>query len=261
MSLQALADAALTVVLDHPEEDAPRLAYADVVADRDPERAELIRIQVELARGRRTHTRPASWSSLYRRQLALLHRCGAEWAAPVQGLAVAHDFRRGFVEEVTVEAAVFLARAAELYRRAPIRHLTLRSARGLTGPLFASPALARLESLSLYKNAIGDEGAAQLADSPHLAGLRWLDLGFNDIGMTGLEAIAASSKLPALGYLGFQGNKVDDPTPSIGGIEDSGVVHDMEYPALGKELVRRFGGRAWLTTPVRSDWPPDRDAV
>ena len=46
----------MQAVLDAPTEDAPRAAYARAIAASDPERAELIDIQLELARARRAHT-------------------------------------------------------------------------------------------------------------------------------------------------------------------------------------------------------------
>lgn len=42
-------DRLLAAVLAHPAEDVPRLMYADEVQESDPARAELIRVQIELA--------------------------------------------------------------------------------------------------------------------------------------------------------------------------------------------------------------------
>lgn len=262
MSSDPREEAAFADVIARPDDDAARLAYADAIVHRDAERAELIEVQVEQARARREHFMHERESELYRREQALLNRRAKAWSASLADIVVACKFRRGFPEEVTMDTATFLARADELYRRAPVLHLTLRDAAGHTAALFASPALARLHSLSLYKCQIGDAGATHLAKSLHLKGLRWLDLSFNNIGMQGLEAIAASPNLPSLGYLGFRNNAVaEDPTPRIGGQEANGLVHDMEHPQLGRDLVRRFGDRPWLTVGIRPDWPPDRDAV
>ena len=262
MSADPREEAAFADVIARPDDDAARIAYADAIVHRDAERTELIEVQVEQARARREHFMHERESELYRREQALLNRRAWAWAAPLADLVLACKFRRGFAEEVTMDTATFLARADELYGRTPVLHLTLRDAAGHTEALFASPALARLQSLSLYKCEIGDAGAKHLADSQHLTRLRWLDLSFNNIGMAGLEAIAASPNLPSLGYLGFRNNAVpEDPTPRIGGQEANRLVHDMEHPQLGRELVRRFGDRSWLTMQVRSDWPPDRDAV
>lgn len=244
--------ALLQAVVDAPTDDAPRLAYADAVAASDPERAELIRIQIALAQARRAHTVLDDGS--LGREFALIRAHGEAWAADVKPLVAKWQYLRGFVEVATLDAAAFLAHAAELYRCAPVLHLDLTGAAPVAAPLFSSPHLARIESLKLAGNALGDAEAALLAGSPHLANLAWLDLSRNQIGAAGLEAIAASDRLPRLGYLGFAANAVDDPTPQ----------HADEYDAesaVAKQLQARYGRRAWLDARTRSTWPPPRDAV
>jgi uncharacterized protein (TIGR02996 family) len=244
--------ALLHAVVDAPADDAPRLAYAGAIAATDPERAELIRIQIALARARKART-PLDGPSL-RREHELLDAHGAAWAGDIRSLVAKLQFLRGFVEVVTLDAAAFLARADELYRRAPVLHLDLTGAAPVAAPLFGSPHLARIKSLNLTANALGDAGAALLAGSPHLANLEWLDLSRNQIGAAGLEALAASDRLPRLGYLDFSANAIDDPTPQ----------HADEYDAestVAKQLQARYGQRAWLDATPRSTWPPPRDAV
>ena len=244
--------ALLQAVVDAPTEDAPRLAYAGAVAASDPERAELIRIQIALARARKAHTAPDD--PALARELALIRAHGDAWAADVKPLVTKWQYLRGFVEVVWLDAADFLARAAELYRRAPVLHLDLTAVKPVAAALFGSPHLARIQSLRLAGNALGDAEAALLAGSPHLSNLEWLDLGRNQIGAAGLEAIAASDRLPRLGYLGFSGNAIADPTPQ----------HADEYDAesaVARQLQAKYGPRAWLDPRTRSTWPPPRDAV
>ena len=50
-----------------------------------------------------------------------------------------------------------------------------------------SPQVAKLHTLDLRDNRIGDAGAAVLATSPHLANLAELDLGRNRIGDIGAK--------------------------------------------------------------------------
>ena len=52
---------------------------------------------------------------------------------------------------------------------------------------------ARLRTLLLKKNLLGDGGAKSLAQSPHLARLTTLDLNDNRIGKAGAEALAAAA--------------------------------------------------------------------
>src|SRR5215468_1370199 len=66
--------ALMQAVVDAPTEDVPRAAYARAVAAIDPERAELIDIQLELARADRAHTGPPPGMS--NRQVVLLRAHG-----------------------------------------------------------------------------------------------------------------------------------------------------------------------------------------
>ena len=244
--------ALMQAVVDAPTEDAPRAAYARAVAATDPERAELIDLQLELARADRAHRDPPPESS--RRKVILLQKSGARWAADVQPLVDGWVFLRGFVDYVKLDAARFLTVAPELYRRAPVLHLDLTGVKPVAGALFQSPHLARIESLGLLHNGLGDAEIAALAASPHLANLRWLELSNNRIGAAGLEALAASRHLPRLGYVGFSTNATPDPTPP----------HADEYDATspaGEELQRKYGPRPWLDARPRWRWPPPRDAV
>jgi uncharacterized protein (TIGR02996 family) len=245
-------------VTDSPRDDAPRLAYADAVEASDPERAELIRIQITDARLRAAHwpieRRFSEYPDHYRREQGLIWRRGAEWAADIRPLVSAWHFGRGFPEIISVDAAAFLEVAPELYRRAPVLDLNLSGVLPVARELFASPHLARIRSLYLVREQLGDDEAIALASSPHLGALEWLNLGANRIGSAGLDALAASAGLPRLGYLGFSGNAVADPTPRHADEWDADT-------AEATELQARFGPRDWLSARPRMLWPPDRDAV
>jgi uncharacterized protein (TIGR02996 family) len=244
--------ALMQAVVDAPTEDAPRAAYARAVATTDPERAELIDIQLELARARRAHTEDGHPS--LNREGTLIRTHGAQWAADVRPLVDSWQFLRGFTDVVTLDAARFLASAPELYRRAPVLHLNLTGVKPVAAELFQSPHLARIQSLDLRRNGLGDAEVAVLAASPYLTNLAWLNLGINKIGAAGLEALAASRNLPRLGYVGFATNAIPDPTPQ----------HADEWDAtsrVAEELQRKYGPRPWLDARRRWRWPPERDAV
>ncbi len=249
-SLGELHDA----VVQAPEDDAPRIAYAEAIASTDPDRAELIRLQVALARWRRAHEDPPERLDASLRARILLDRHQPAWEADVRPLVAGCAFLRGFVELVELDAGRFLATAPELYRRAPILHLVLTGVKPVAAELFASPRLARIASLTLLRNRLDDTDVEELARSPHLGRLRWLDLGLNSVGAGGLEAVAASDRLPLLGYLGFSGNLVADPTPR------HADEYDRTSPAA-EALQDRHGRRDWLDARPRGTWPPDRDAV
>jgi uncharacterized protein (TIGR02996 family) len=251
--------AILRRVTGSPGDDEPRIAYADAVAARDPERAELIRIQLERARRSAEMWQPErdmaeGGGDLFVREQVLISRRGAEWAADVSPLLTAWHFGRGFVDTASLDAASFLASAAELYRRAPVVHLNLRGVQPVAREFFASPHLSQIRSMWMVRQDLGDAEAIALASSPYLGALEWLDLSANRIGAAGLEALAASDRLPRLGYLRFMSNAVDDPTPRFAD------EYDADTPAA-VELQRTYGYREWLSAHPRALWPPDRDAV
>jgi uncharacterized protein (TIGR02996 family) len=246
--------ALLAAVVAAPDDETPRLAYSDAIATSDPARAELIKLQITLARWRKAHDNPPTRVEFSARERVLLDQHAAAWAADVKPLVDKCQFLRGFVEVVWIDAATFLASAPELYRRAPVLHLDLTGVKAVAAELFQSAHLARIKSLNLRANQLGDAEAKLLAKSPYLKHLRWLDLSSNEIGDAGLDALAATDRLPKLGYLRFESNKAADPTPQ----------HADEYDApsaQAKALQAKHGTRAWLDTTTRAEWPPPRDAV
>jgi uncharacterized protein (TIGR02996 family) len=243
-----------TAVIADPLADEPRLAYAEAVAGRDPERADLIRMQIELTRrraGRPAQTSDADGELSWRSQEKRTAR-GREWARSLRNLVDGFSLYRGFAESVRLDAAAFLDLAPRLYRLAPILQLTLSGVAPVAGQLFGSPHLRQIRTLSLLRNELGDAEMELIAASPHLAELRWLDLSLNQIGAAGVEALAASPNLPRLEWLGLRTNPVADPTPQ----------HADEYDAdslVATELQARYGPRSWLSAHSRAPWPPDRD--
>lgn len=241
-------------VIAAPDDEAPRLAYAKAIGDTDPERRELIELQITLARWRKEHIHPESADAMYVREHGLLRAHSSRWAKDVDDLVDGWQFLRGFVEVVSLDAERFLRSAELLYRRAPVLHLDLSGVRPVVGELFASPHLERIQSLRLSGNDLDDEAIATLASSPHLGQLAWLDLSRNRIGRTGVEALAASDRLPRLRYVGFQGNAIPDPTPRFADEYDADS-------ALAAELQRTYGTKPWLSSAGhRGPWPPERDA-
>jgi uncharacterized protein (TIGR02996 family) len=166
-------DGLLAAIRESPGDDLPRLAYADWLEEHgQTERAEFIRVQLELARLPAGDGRgPALW----RRAKELLDARRVEWVPLLPAWASYPEFWRGLVGQVTARAADFLAEAEELRRRVPLEGVRLTEVRDLVA-LAGCPHLARLTSLDLFGTGIGAEGAAVLAASPYLAHLSSLHL-------------------------------------------------------------------------------------
>ena len=184
-------------ILDRPDDDGPRLVFADWLEEEgDAERAELIRLQCGAGDPQRERD--------------LIARRGAHWAGPVLRYVYGYSFRRGFVEEVTVEAAMFLDLGERMFNAAPIRLVRLIQARAVLGRLFQSPLLSLVRALHLTACKIGNEGAILLADCPHVAGLRTLRLGENALDDQAVEALTDSPYLSNLTSLALSNNLIGD---------------------------------------------------
>src|SRR5262245_3280499 len=202
------ADALLQSVLADPDADAPRLVYADWLEEHgEPERAEVIRTQVELARlpaDDRRH-RP-----LARREQALLTAHRDHWLADL-GLLHPCEFRRGFVEHADLHATTFLTGADDLFRRTPLRSVRMALTRpdflGALRMLASLPVLARLRELSFYGTEMGDEGARILAGSAYLHPTR-LILRQHRLTSAAARALAASRTLTGLRELVLYANAI-----------------------------------------------------
>jgi uncharacterized protein (TIGR02996 family) len=206
-----LEAAFLQDIKDHPDDDTPRLIFADWLEEHgQPERAALIRVQVERARLPEADPR--------QRQLAaeeqqLLREHGDAWLGPLRLLADRWEFRRGLLHlDVNTwrfrDPRVTESHADEFLwvERLHLRGLDSRSVARFTEPSF----LAHFRQLDLSEGLIFKEGALVLAHSPALAGLSLLGLGGNAIEDAGLAVLAASPHLAGLRVLQLWGNRLGD---------------------------------------------------
>jgi uncharacterized protein (TIGR02996 family) len=228
----------LAEILAQPDDDAPRLVFADWLDDHgEGDRAEFIRAQVELYRlPEGDPRRPALVARV--NELAVTRR-----KALLRGLPAVADlgvFHRGFLEEIALTARQFLSHGGRLRRGTPLRLLGLSRAAGVIDQLAASPLLDgitslhfavdgrswlsgshavtfaasphlhALRTLKLPVNPVGTEGVWALADSPALANLAELDLGYCGLGVEGAQALAGSSRLTKLSRLNLECNDIGD---------------------------------------------------
>ncbi len=251
----------LSEILARPLADAPRLAYA--VAEEQAgrrERAELIRVQLRLARASYAgHTiDPAALARLYARSAALLGTGREEWAGPIAGRAADWKFTRGFVEHVTVDAATFIEQGKELRTAAPLLFVAIRNLRPELYERFAqSPHLAGLLGLDLRENGLTDPAIEALADHAGLSSLIWLELSRNELSEAAAEAVAASPHLAGLQVLTFRRNRAEIE-PRFGSLDCDGSIFGASLPPAAQAIVERHGELAWLALPAHvSDIPAD----
>jgi uncharacterized protein (TIGR02996 family) len=215
-------DALLRAILDSPEDDAPRLVYADWLEEHgEPARAEFIRLQIELAR------RPAEEDrrlELAERAEELENQHRTAWLQGTPAGVAVGGFERGFPERMGPPLRDWphwglspeqLHGMAEALERFPIRRFSAyqllgrAAAEGSRRPtsleLLADwPWLRRLHTISVgysgYSTSIGDNspGVRALAGSPHAQGLTALRLSGCNFNGRALRALAESPHCPRL---------------------------------------------------------------
>ena len=105
---------------ESPDDDRPRLVYADWLLARGDPRGELIQIQCARA-GQGYRARP----DLQRRELELLREHGERWLAEVGLEEHEGAFRRGFIEDVVVDPDRLAALDAGIDKGLFVRHLRI----------------------------------------------------------------------------------------------------------------------------------------
>jgi len=231
-------EAFLAEVCARPDDDAPRLIFADWLDEHgDTARAEFIRVQIALARGDEDDPRRPA---LVRRQRALLTEHRAAWVAGLPPWARKEAvFARGFVEDVQGRASVFVKTAAALFAATPLRRVRLtypRSLRPNANPdpkLADCPYLARLTALKVgggFMNGyIGDAGVRTLVASPHLSRLETLDLSENGHTADTARAVAEAAQLTGLKELDLSGDRYGSASGAVG---DEGTAALAASPYL-----------------------------
>jgi uncharacterized protein (TIGR02996 family) len=188
-------DALLRAVTEQPDDDGPRLIYAEWLAEHgDVDRAEFVQLQCAAAA---LPPGTARWDDLRQREQKLLGQHREAWLQPVRtalGLRprgwlgwlggreldplLDARFRRGFVEELHLPAGLFLDHAAELVQQTPLRKLTLDfppSAfvdEAMFARLLDCPQLALLAALEVNVPHLGEDILPRLLGLPAVQGLR-----------------------------------------------------------------------------------------
>lgn len=191
-------------ILDAPDDDRPRLVFADWLQKHGDPRGELIAVQCALARHAATHADVGPLAPLESRERALLKAYGRAWLIDAETRLHAwgeFGFRRGFIESLTFNGGY--AGAAERVRVAAplLRALSVLE----LDELAASPALAGIEELTIRSEHPNVRELDALAANPDAGDLRRLGVVYGSPSQKELFALLALP-LPldelALGFYG-----------------------------------------------------------
>ena len=197
--------AILDAILAAPDDDRPRLVYADRLIERGDVRGELIHLQCA---ARKDAAMIARESELLR-----LHR--ESWERPLRSGRVSFHWSRGFPEALIGDGGGVLDSLAQASRLAPIKRLTLTSGGAYVRQLARRPELQRIAHLevsssdALPDQPMDDADAHALADSAQLGGLTGLTLGATALTHAGIRALAGAPWLARLTRLSFGRNRVE----------------------------------------------------
>jgi uncharacterized protein (TIGR02996 family) len=183
-------------LLAAPEDDAPRLVYADWLDEHgQPERAEFVRLQCAMDR---IPPKTGRWRPLYERAARLEREWKAHWAGPALERVLNAEFRRGFVDRVRLTVDQFLKSADELLTFEPVTVWEFASsAMFVRGPSIAAvagdPAFDRVRGL-VCGNYSPEELVTALAESRYLTGLRRLSVTYHYPSAKALAALFAAAR-------------------------------------------------------------------
>jgi len=188
----------LQTIFEQPDDDTPRLVYADWLDDQgEAERAEFIRVQCELARLPEDDDR---LPRLEQRATELLEKYKKKWLGKLPAdKGIEYSFRRGFVDEARLRWKLFLEHGEKIFQLAPIRQLELNylgMGKFQADAVGARPELLRLRGLTL-KGQLREPGTRNLLRAANLRGLKSLGLAWVGCGEESLK-LALGGQLPKL---------------------------------------------------------------
>jgi uncharacterized protein (TIGR02996 family) len=209
--------ALIRAVCSYPEDDTPRLVYADWLDEHgQTERAEYLRLAVGWAREVGLNPNPYAWEHLPRLRELSHHpalRPPPAWDGPGLGhplpwLPTEVQFNSWSEFENHAAARFVLAHAC--WRVMFDDRRKRRWDPGYVRRLVTNSQMIRVLDLELRSIRVEAEGARAIADSPQVANLARLDLGLCQVDDAGAEALAGSPNLAGLVYLNLFHNPLSE---------------------------------------------------
>ncbi len=205
------ADALLRAIIDNPDDDMPRLVFADWLEENgQAERAEFTRLKIALESASGDIRKEMEQRA---RQLLRQHR--QEWMAPLPqepGIDWDANWPRGFPERLTFDGAELFDRlSGDAFAAAPIRRLSIGGLGTQSAvSIVYSPLMNRLVEIDFLYSNIGNMGVQFLLASERFLQLRQLNLTSNGLSDHAIHALAEKNALPALEVLVLSHNHITD---------------------------------------------------
>lgn len=222
-------DALLRAIIEAPDDDAPRLVYADWLDENgDPARAEFIRVQCDM------HGMPNPddrWNQLLRRSEALLHRNRKRWRRELPGPRAiwwSDRYTRGFLQNGTADRWSSLGKLwQKIYSATPLTFLVIKSISIQEFDDFLGRReTAFLQHVFLRTTGTVDEAIARLGESS--APTRWSVLTVNSINDESLTDVGAQVLIKS---------------SSLDGLSSLSLPMAQLTPDARSALAERFGER------------------
>lgn len=237
-------DALLRAILDDPDDDAPRLVYADWLDEQgNSPRATFIRVQIELAR--LTADDPAR-DRLVQTERTLWRANRTAWTNWAPSWARVAEFRRGFLEEIRCQAADFLAEVDRVCQQTPLQGVRLDGMDHFAVAVFRSRLLDGLRSIRVG-DGVPPAAWLILAENPFLGKLRRLDIGPSSNPDRLIATLIDSQAMPALRGLRVKGYPLgDEPANRLVADAWSSRLRSLD---LGNNFITPAGARKMVESP------------
>jgi uncharacterized protein (TIGR02996 family) len=257
-------DAFLAAIHAAPDDDAPRLVFADWLDENgESERAEFIRVQVEMRRERERHDRiTPRLDALFVQQKALFRRPWADHARHC-GAGAISSYSRGFPDRLCLAAGTFvdLGERIALWI-GPQTRVRLDQCRGQLHSVGRVNSLRQVKALEIEdgreeQDRIEDGDLTALLESPFLAELRELQVsiawGRPGTGNAGTRreivarAIAAAKSLSRLRCLNLSGTRIGNAGATL--IARAAHLASLQKLLLAGTGITRRGVTALMSSP------------
>jgi uncharacterized protein (TIGR02996 family) len=246
----------LQEIIAAPDDDGPRLVYADWLEEQGDPRGEFIRLQCELAQ---SPVQPSRLDPLEKdfvhdgpaelriREAELLREHERLWFGAVGERCSKWMFHRGFVAFVELPASSFVEHGSRLFAEHPIRAATIMGITGLADRVARCSHLASLNGLSIGPNRMDRDDLEQLLQSEHFPRLKRLILIRNQLTYNHAMQLARSPRFDQLQELDLTGNEIRNTGAAA--IVHAPTLANLQSLHFNSNSIRLLGARATAESP------------